>query len=57
MKLPLMLVVGPKEMETDSVTVRIRGQKEQKSMAVDAFIEAASRIVARRSLDLDLEGA
>jgi threonyl-tRNA synthetase len=56
MKLPLMLVVGPKEVETDSVTVRIRGQKDQISMKIDAFIEAAKTLIARRSLNLALEG-
>ncbi len=56
MKVPYMLVVGPKEMETDTVTVRIRNQSEQKSLPVDGFIASAHQVIAQRSLSLEFAG-
>ncbi len=56
MKVPYMLVVGPKEMETDTVTVRIRNQNEQKSLPVDHFIASARKVIAQRSLSLEFTG-
>ncbi len=56
MKVPYMLVVGPKEMETDTVTVRIRNQNEQKSLPVNDFIASARKVIAQRSLCLEFSG-
>ncbi len=55
-RLPYMLVVGPREAESDQVTVRIRGQKEQKSIALELFIETVQRKIAEKSADLTLDG-
>ena len=49
-KLPLMLVVGPAEEENESVTVRIRGQKEQLNMPVQAFIEEVGDKIRARDV-------
>jgi threonyl-tRNA synthetase len=38
MKIPFLLVVGDKEAEENTVTVRKYGEKEQKSMGIDEFI-------------------
>ena len=40
-KLPYMLVVGPKEAQSNSVNVRIRGVKETKTMEIDEFLRIA----------------
>ncbi len=42
-KIPYMLVVGEKEMNSDSVAVRQRGDKKQEVMKVDEFIEKIAR--------------
>jgi len=55
-RLPYMLVVGPREAESDQVTVRIRGQKEQKSIALELFIETVQRKIAEKIADLTLDG-
>lgn len=39
MKVPYIIVVGQKEVENKSVTVRIRGIKEQLTLPVDKFVE------------------
>ncbi|UCC96769.1 MAG: threonine--tRNA ligase [Phycisphaerales bacterium] len=53
-KLPYMLVVGPKEAESDSVNVRIRGTKENKTVRIDEFLAAVGRIIADKKIDLAL---
>lgn len=42
-KTPYMLVVGEKEMNSESVAVRTRGDKKQEVMKVDEFIEKIAR--------------
>lgn len=51
-KLPYLLVVGPKESQADSVNVRIRGIKENKTVKTDVFLSAALGRVAEKSMDL-----
>ena len=51
-KLPYMLVVGPKESQADSVNVRIRGIKENKTVGIDEFITMAKGKNADKSADL-----
>jgi len=53
-KLPYMFVVGPKEAQSDSVNVRIRGQQQTKTLKVDEFIELALRKIADKQIDLVL---
>ena len=53
-KLPIMLVVGPKEAENNEVNIRTRGSRDQKNMNVDEFIEAAKRIIAAKNIDLTM---
>ncbi|MHC4573626.1 MAG: threonine--tRNA ligase [Planctomycetota bacterium] len=54
-KLPYMLVVGPKEARANTVNVRIRGEKENKTVEIDGFIKTAKRKIADREIDLVLE--
>jgi threonyl-tRNA synthetase len=51
-KLPFMLVVGPKEAQSDTVNVRIRGVKETKTVEIDKFIRIAKRKITDKDLDL-----
>jgi threonyl-tRNA synthetase len=53
-KLPYMLVVGPKEADSDSVNVRIRGVKENKTIKIAEFIQAAREKIADKIIDLVL---
>jgi threonyl-tRNA synthetase len=53
-KLPYMLVVGPKEAETGSVNVRIRGIKENKTVEIDDFLTNAGNKIADKKIDLAL---
>ena len=54
-KLPYMLVLGPKEADSQSVNVRIRGIKENKTLPVDEFIAIAKQKIADKKIDLDFE--
>ena len=51
-KLPYMLVVGPKEAQSDSVNVRIRGVKETKTVGIAEFLAMAKRKIADKQADL-----
>ena len=53
-KLPYMLVVGPKEAESDSVNVRTRGLKENKTIKFDDFINISKNKIVDKHLDLVL---
>ena len=51
-KVPFILVVGDKEMQTDTVSVRVRGKGDQGSSAVEAFAEKARGLVQAHSMEL-----
>jgi len=51
-RIPYMLVVGPKEAETQSVNVRIRASNESKSLETGRFIAAAKEKIASKTQDL-----
>jgi threonyl-tRNA synthetase len=48
-----MLVVGPREAQSDSVNVRIRGIKENKTIKLDEFLTMALNKIADKKIDLD----
>ena len=54
-RIPYMLVVGPKEAETDSVNVRIRGLKDTKTVATDAFVATVKRKVDTQEKNIGIE--
>jgi threonyl-tRNA synthetase len=45
-KLPYMLVVGPKEAQSNTVNVRTRGDKETKTMEINEFLGMAKQKIA-----------
>jgi len=51
-KLPYMLVVGPKEAESDSVNVRISGTRENKTIGVEEFLKIANKKITDKAIDL-----
>ena len=51
-RLPYMLVVGPKEADSNAVNVRTRGVKENKTVSLDSFIEAAKEKISAKTIDL-----
>ncbi|MBN1844479.1 MAG: threonine--tRNA ligase [Sedimentisphaerales bacterium] len=50
-RVPYMLIVGPSEAQSDTVTVRTRGRKDQQKWPVGQFIQIAAQDIARRRLD------
>jgi threonyl-tRNA synthetase len=51
-KLPYMLVVGPKEAQSNAVNVRIRGAKETKTVGIDEFLRMAKCKIADKKISL-----
>jgi threonyl-tRNA synthetase len=47
-----MLVVGPKEAQSASVNVRIRGVSENKTVALDRFLSIAKEKISQKTMDL-----
>jgi len=48
-----MLVVGPRELDAGTVSVRTRGGNDRRGVALDDFIAEATDAVATRALDVD----
>jgi threonyl-tRNA synthetase len=53
-KLPYMLVVGPKEAQSDAVNVRIRGTQQTKTLKTDEFVNVALKKIADKQIGLAL---
>lgn len=51
-RLPYMLIVGPKEAESNMVNVRIRGVKETKTVGINDFLEMAKSKITDKKIDL-----
>ena len=51
-KVPFVLVLGDKEMGSDSVSVRTRGKGDEGGVSVDGFVERAQVLVKGRSASL-----
>jgi threonyl-tRNA synthetase len=51
-KLPYLLIVGDKEAETGAVSLRVRGQGDQGSMALEDFVARATALVESKSTSL-----
>jgi threonyl-tRNA synthetase len=50
-KIPYMLVVGPKEAESNRVNVRIRGSQETQTVPVEQFLAMAKQKIADKAVD------
>ena len=56
MKIPYLLIVGPRDAESGAVSVRIRGQeKDAGSMPLDAFVSAIAAEIAERKAELTVK--
>jgi len=53
-KLPCMLVVGPKEAQSSTVNVRLRGVEQNKTIPIEEFLQTAKRKIANRETDFVL---
>lgn len=53
-KVPVLLVVGPKEASSGTVNVRLRGQTKQAGLPIHEVIEAFRRTIIDRDMDLRL---
>ena len=51
-KIPYMLVIGDKEAENGTVSVRTRSGGDKGAMALDAFIESITQEISSRALEL-----
>ncbi|MDD5327806.1 MAG: threonine--tRNA ligase [Phycisphaerae bacterium] len=54
-RLPYMLVVGPKEAQSGTVNVRMRGEKVTKTVEIDKFIAIAKLKIAEKKAGLAFE--
>jgi len=54
-KLPYMLIVGPKEAQSNTVNLRIRGDKETKTVEIDKFITITKLKIADKKIELAFE--
>jgi threonyl-tRNA synthetase len=52
-KVPWMLIVGPKEMESGTVSVRTRGGTDRRGVPLEEFITEARAVVSARAVDVD----
>ena len=44
--------MGPKEAESDTVSVRFRGRQDSHTMAIGQFLEAVKQKIARKDIDV-----
>jgi len=51
-KVPYMLVVGPKEAESNAVSVRFRGRQDSQTMPVGQCLEAIRRKNDQKDIDV-----
>jgi threonyl-tRNA synthetase len=51
-KVPYMLVVGKKEAENNTVSVRVRGKGDEGAVKIDEFVQMAEALIESKSLDL-----
>ncbi|AEH09716.1 MULTISPECIES: threonine--tRNA ligase [Protofrankia] len=56
-KVPYVAVIGDRELENDSVSVRARGRRNLGSRPVPELIEKLGRLIADRAMTLDLDPA
>jgi threonyl-tRNA synthetase len=55
-KIPYMLIVGPRDAESNSVSVRMRGtEKDLGAMPLDAFVAAIKAEIAERKAELGVK--
>ncbi|MBL0871035.1 MAG: threonine--tRNA ligase [Phycisphaerales bacterium] len=56
MKIPYMLIVGPRDAEQGNVSLRVRGvEKDAGAMKLETFVESIKREIAERRADLSVK--
>ncbi|GMO60747.1 MAG: threonine--tRNA ligase [Rickettsiales bacterium] len=53
-KIPYLLIVGDKEKENNSITIRMLGSEKQETMKIDDFISKLNKKIKSRDLDFNL---
>ena len=53
-KVPYMLIVGPKEAESNTVNVRMAGCQKTKTIAIDEFLRSTENKIADKETDLQI---
>lgn len=53
-KVPLIAVIGEKELEKNSVTIRIYNQEQQKTIAVEELIDIIQRNIENNNVNIEL---
>jgi threonyl-tRNA synthetase len=56
-KVPYMLVVGPREAQSNAVNVRVRQSKDTKTVVLDTFLAIIKQKIADKEIDLAFECA
>jgi threonyl-tRNA synthetase len=51
-KVPFVLILGDKEANTESVSVRTRGKGDEGSVTLEAFLDRAKQTLASRAAEL-----
>jgi threonyl-tRNA synthetase len=51
-KVPFILIVGDKEMQTDSVSVRVRGKGDEGSVGVADFLTRSTQLITEHAMEL-----
>jgi threonyl-tRNA synthetase len=51
-KVPFILILGDKEMATNSASVRVRGKGDEGSVTLDAFLDRAKKLAIEHSMEL-----
>jgi threonyl-tRNA synthetase len=51
-KIPYMLVVGPKEAQSSTISVRIRGGQDARTVPLEQFLSVAGKKIAEKTVDL-----
>jgi threonyl-tRNA synthetase len=51
-RIPYMLVVGPKEAESNAVSVRIRGSQDTRMLPVEQFFAVAKQKIVDKTADV-----
>ncbi len=54
-KVPYMLILGPKEAESDTVSIRMRGSRDTKTLGLDKLIPAIKAKIASKETALTLD--
>jgi len=55
-KVPLMGIIGDKEVNSDTVSLRVHGQGDQGKVGTEELLEKVRRLVENKSVSIDIKG-